>query len=391
MGAWRLGGTLALALALRTASAQPADAPVDVSVDDLLQIEGVASLGNRAVRTKGTLEMSNRLQGRRFGFALRGRFGGQVEIVPVGEVSYEFETDAKHWLGQEVQITGGVSESTDARGHLVLIQFWKYLGPPEQDVNALQKANLVTLESLVLKPGGHDGQTVRVVGKFRGRNLYGDLPDRSQRNSSDWVIKDDLFAVWVTGTKPKGLGFDLDPGLKLDTEKWVVVVGRPETSGAVTYLRALQVEVTSAPTSTTRAQPPPPLPELPKVPPVVVFSLPLDGEREVPTDGRFQVQFSKDMNEQSFKGRVVLRYVGRTLPGDEGFDGPKLSYDGGRRILTVEPGDLLRPGREIELILLPGIVDIDGLPLATRPGKPAGSAADILRFQVVRGALAGGS
>ncbi len=342
MGAWRLGGTLALALALRTASAQPADAPVDVSVDDLLQIEGVASLGNRAVRTKGTLEMSNRLQGRRFGFALRGRFGGQVEIVPVGEVSYEFETDAKHWLGQEV-------------------------------------------------PGGHDGQTVRVVGKFRGRNLYGDLPDRSQRNSSAWVLKDDLFAVWVTGTKPKGLGFDLDPGLKLDTEKWVVVVGRPETSGAVTYLRALQVEVTSAPTSTTRAQPPPPLPELPKVPPVVVFSLPLDGEREVPTDGRFQVQFSKDMNEQSFKGRVVLRYVGRTLPGDEGFDGPKLSYDGGRRILTVEPGDLLRPGREIELILLPGIVDIDGLPLATRPGKPAGSAADILRFQVVRGALAGGS
>jgi hypothetical protein len=225
----------------------------------------------------------------------------------------------------------------------------------------------------------------------RGRNLYGDLPVRSQRNSSDWVIKNDVFAVWVTGKKPKGLGFDLDPGLKRDTEKWVLVVGRPETSGTVTYLRALQVEVTSAPTSTAQAQPPPPLPELPKVSPVVVFSLPLDGDREVPTDGRFQVQFSKDMNEQSLKGRVVLRYVGRTLPGDQGFDGPKLSYDGGRRILTVEPGDVLRPGREIELILLPGIVDIDGLPLATRPGKPVGSAADVLRFQVVRGALAGGS
>src|SRR5258708_7175602 len=135
MGAWRLGGTLALALALRTASAQPVDAPVDVSVDDLLQIEGVASLSNRSVRTKGTLEMSNRLQGQRFGFALRGRFGGQVEIVPVGEVSYEFETDAKRWFGQEVEITGVVSESTDARGHLVLIQFWKYFGPPDRDVN----------------------------------------------------------------------------------------------------------------------------------------------------------------------------------------------------------------------------------------------------------------
>jgi hypothetical protein len=391
VGGWRLVGTLALGLAIRTASAQPVDAPVDVSVDDLLQIEGVASLASRAARTKGTLEMSNRLQGRRFGFALRGRFGGQVEIVPVGEVSYEFETDAKRWFGQEVQITGSVSESTDARGHIVLIQFWKYLGPPDQDVRALKKANLVTVESLVLKPGGHDSQTVRVVGKFRGRNLYGDLPVRSQRNSSDWVIKDDVFAVWVTGMKPKGLGFDLDPSLKRDTEKWVMVLGRPETSGTMTYLRALEVEVTSAPTPIVQAPPPTSPPERPKVPPVVVFSLPLDGDREVPTDGRFQVQFSKDMNEQSFKGRVVLRYVGSALPGDRGLDEPKVTYDGGRRTLTVEPGDVLQPGRQIELILLPGIVDIDGLPLAARPGRPVGSAADVLRFQVVMGPLAGGS
>ena len=396
MRVWTLAGTLALALASRTASAQPVDAPVDVSVDDLLQIEGVASLANRRVRTTGTLEMSSRvldirLQGQKLGFALRGRLGGQVDIVPVGEVSYEFETDAKRWFGQEVQITGIASEFTDARGHLVQIRFWKYLGPPERKVNALHQANFVTLESLVLKPGSHDGQTVRVVGKFRGRNLYGDLPVRSQRNSSDWVIKDDLFAVWVTGKKPKGLGFNLDPGLKSDTEKWVVVVGHPETSSTVTYLRALQVEVTSAPTPTVQAQLPPPLPERPKVPPVVVFSLPLDGDREVPIDGHFQVQFSRDMNEQSFNGRVVLRYVGRILPGDRGLDGPKLSYDTGTRILTVEPGDVLRPGREIELILLPGIVDVDGLPLAARPGKPVDRGGDILRFQVVIGTVAGGS
>jgi hypothetical protein len=401
----RLAGTLALALgALGVPSVaapqeeQPAQSqydymygtPVEVSVDDLLNL-GATAYQNRAVRTKGTLEMSNRLQGRMFGFALRGTFGGQIEIIPASEVGYEFETEAKRWFGQEVQITGVVNETSDTQGHLVLVQFWKYLGPPEKDTKgALLKANSVTLESLVLKPGGHDNQTVRVVGKFRGRNLYGDLPVRSQRNSSDWVIKDDVFAVWVTGKKPKGIGFDLDPGLKRDTGKWVVVVGRPETSGSVTYLRALQVEVTSAPTPTAQVQPPPPPPERPKVPPVVVFSLPLDGDREVPTDGRFQVQFSKDMNEQSFKGRVILRYTGRTLPGDRGFDGAKVTYDGGRRTLTVEPGDVLRPGRQIELILLPGIVDIDGLPLTARPDKPAGNAADVLRFQVVIAGLAGG-
>jgi hypothetical protein len=401
MRSWTLAGTLALTLGVPTASApqeEPSQTrydyqygtPEEVTVDDLLSM-GATAYANRAVRTKGTLEMSNRLQGRMFGYALRGTFGGQVEIVPVGEVSFEFETEAKRWFGKEVQITGVVNQSTDTQGSLVLVQFWKYLGPPEQDVKAIQKANTVTLESLVLKPGGHDGQTVRVVGKFRGRNLYGDLPVRSQRNSSDWVIKDDIFAVWITGKKPKGPGFDLDPGLKRDTGKWVLVVGRPETSGSVTYLRALSVEVTTAPTPTAQAQPPPPPPERPKVPPVVVFSLPLDGDREVPTDGRFQVQFSKDMNEQTFNGRVILRYSGRTQPGDRGFDGAKLTYDGGRRTLTVEPGDVLRPGRQIELILLPGIVDIDGLALVARSGKPVGSAADVLRFQVVVGALAGGS
>jgi hypothetical protein len=281
------------------------------------------------------------------------------------------------------------TSTSDGQGPLIAVQFWKYVGPPEGEGKAIAKATLLTLEGLVLKPGSHDGQTVRVVGKFRGHNLYGDLPSRSQRSSSDWVIKDDLFAVWITGKKPKGPGFDLDASLKRDTGKWLAVVGRPETIGHVTYLRALQVEVTTAPSPTAQVQPPPPPPERPKVPPVVVFSLPLDGDHEVPTDGRFQVQFSKDMNEQSFNGHVVLRYMGRTLPGDRGFDGAKLSYDGGRRTLTVDPGDVLRPGRVIELIFLPGIVDIDGLPLGPRPGRAVGNAADVLRFQVLPGGLAG--
>src|SRR5258708_2390949 len=280
MRAWRLPGTLALALAVPTASTpqeEPSQSrydymygsPVEVTVDDLLQM-GATAYANRAVRTKGALEMSNRLQGRTVGFALRGTFGGQIEIVPVGEVSFEWETEAKRWFGQEVQITGVVTEYTDQTqgpGRVVMVQFWKYIGPPERDAKVLQKANTVTLESLVLKPGGHDGQTVRVAGKVRGRNLYGELPVRSQRNSSDWVIKDDLFAVWVTAKKPKGTGFDLDPGLKRDTRHGVVALGRPLTAGAVTYLRALQVEVTSAPTPTAQAHPPPPPPQRPQLPP----------------------------------------------------------------------------------------------------------------------------
>jgi hypothetical protein len=218
------------------------------------------------------------------------------------------------------------------------------------------------------------------VGQFRGGNLFGDLPVRSKLASSDWVIKDDLYAVWVTGRKPKGSGFELDPRLKRDTGKWLEVVGRVETRGGVTYVRADALSLTSAPSPTAQAQAPPPPPERPKVPPVVVFSLPLDGEADVTWGERFVVQFSKDMDVDSFKGHVVLRYQGAVRPGDRPFDGVAVSYDAGRRALSIDPGDRLRPARVIELVLLAGIKDIEGLELVARPGKLHEGVVDLLRW-----------
>ena len=88
---------------------------------------------------------------------------------------------------------------------------------------------MIAWRALVTQPGhAATGKLVRVVGKFRGKNLYGDLPARRARERGDWVIKDDAFAVWVTGKKPKGKGFELDASLKRDTDKWIEVVGRPD-------------------------------------------------------------------------------------------------------------------------------------------------------------------
>jgi hypothetical protein len=111
---------------------------------------------------------------------------------------------------------------------------------------------------------------------------------------------------------------------------------------------------------------------------VVVFALPLDGEQEVPTDSRFVVQFSKDMDESTFAGRIMLRYAGPVRAGDRAFDGVQLIYDPGRRALTVDPRDILRPGRQVELLLLPGILDTDGLPLTPRPGHPSEAADEVV-------------
>jgi len=259
------------------------------------------------------------------------------------------------------------------------------LTPPPGSKPRPREYKSATLEQLVMNPGDQDGKTIRVVGQFRGRNLYGDLPIRSQRTGVDWVIKDDAFAVWVVGKKPKGSGWELDAGLKRDTGRWMEVVGRVETRNGITYLRALQVALASPPSPTAKVDAPPPPPERPKVPPVVVFALPLDGEDEVATDSRFIVQFSKDMDETTFANRVMLRYAGPVMAGDRAFDGVLLTYDPGRRALTVDPRDVLRPGRAVELLLLPGILDTDGMSLTPRPGRPhetADAPTEVLTYLI---------
>jgi hypothetical protein len=356
--------------------------PVEVSVDDLAQQP--ESYVGRAVRTHGQLELSMEVGQTRRGYLMRG-FLYKIIVAPVPDIQSEFESQAMQLLGRDVEITGVFVQGQPSQtgGPNSGVQFWTYTGPPEKEPKGDIKAPEIKLEKLVTTPGTRDGQMIRVVGKFRGRNLYGDLPVSTQRTTSDWVIKDDLYAVWVTGRKPKGSGWELDSGLKRDTGKWIEVIGKPETIKGVTYIKALRVALTSPPSAHAEVAPPPPPPEKPKKPPVVVFALPLDGEAEVPSDSRFVVQFSKDMDEATFPGHVVLRYSGPVLPGDRGFDGVKLTYDRGRRALTVDPGDVLRPRRQIELLLLPGIVDIDGLTLIPRGAiRGGGNAVDVLRYRV---------
>jgi hypothetical protein len=367
-----------------TARARFHGTPVDVQLADLGASPG--SYYDQLIRTRARLQMEAGL-GRVY--SLQDEFGNSVRIVPYGDVATAFDDAAHKIVGRQMEVVGlfepvaqGSSDVPQVGMAIPgFIEFIEFTGPPEEHAGPL-KAPEVRLEALLSPPGKRDGQLLRVVGKFRGRNLYGDLPAKSERRSADWVIKDDVYAVWVTGRKPKGSGWELDSGLKRDTGKWIEVIGVPETVGGVTYLKAERVALTTAPSATADAQPAPPPPERPRLPPVVVFTLPLDGDREVPSDARFVVQFSKDMDESSFEGRVLVRYVGPRLPGDREFDGVRLSYDGGRRALTVDPGDVLRVGRRLELVLLPGITDVDGLTLEPRPGVHPQGAADIVSYEI---------
>jgi hypothetical protein len=364
---------------------------IEVSVDNLLQMP--EHYVDRAVRTRGTLEMIPN-SGGQITYGLQGTFGNYLWIVARSEVAYEWEQGSRHWVGKEVEVTGSISQTTNQAGQAVVaIGIWSYLGPPDDKVKKGPVSPDATLEEIVSHPEQFDGKNVNVKGQFRGENLYGDLPSASRARSSDWVIKEDLFAVWVTGKKPKGAGWSLDPSLKRDSGHWLQVSGRVRVANRVVTIEAVDVVLTKAPSApgVAEAKPtptPPPAPR-PKRPPVVAFSLPLDGERDVARDTVFKVQFSRDMDEASLKERVLLRYAGRPQPGDNALDQVHVTYDGGLRTLHIDPGDLLRPGRIVEVLLLPGIVDIDGMPLETRAGVKPGAAADVLRFQVLSAGLAG--
>jgi hypothetical protein len=360
--------------------------PVDVTLESLLLMP--ESYYERAIRVSGRLEMLTSVGQRAWAL---GDPGGRAVIFPVRAVAARFDLDARTWIGREIEITGVASQGTDPESHqrTTVINFWKYYGPQERKQEGRPAAPEATLEDLLTRLGQRDGETVRVVGQFRGANLYGDLPSASRRRSSDWVLKNDVFAVWVTGQKPRGSGWKLDPKLRRDTGKWLAVEGRVRTINGIVYISAEEVMLAKAPSPTAMAKDAPLPPPPPLKPPVIVFSLPLDGERDVPPDTVFQVQFSNDMEETSFQGRVGLRYAGRPRPGDRVLDAVTISYDIGRRALKVDPGDLLRAGRMVELILLPGIVDVDDQPLEPRPGHDPGGAADVLRFQVAGTLLTG--
>jgi len=361
---------------------------IEVALDDLIRMP--ESYVGKAVRTRGQLDLTPGTS--RLTYSLRGTFGDRLRIFPVPQAESDFERQARTWVGREVEVTGAVNIGQDSSGgQSVYMLVWGILGPPDEKKARRDEAT-VPLEELVTKAARYDGKMVTVLGQFRGENLFGDLPSASRRRSSDWVLKEDVYAVWVTGKKTKGPGWSLDPSLRRDSGKWLQVTGRVRLGEGAVTIEATDVVLSKAPSARpqAQAQAPPPPPPRPKKPPVVVFSLPLDGEREVPPDGVFQVQFSNDMDESSLKDRVVFRYAGRPQPGDNALDAKRVSYDLGRKTLQIDPGDLLRSGRVVELLLLPGIVDLDGLPLETRPGKNPGVATDVLRFQIAGGGLLSG-
>jgi hypothetical protein len=340
--------------------------------------ETPAAFEGQAVRVRGRFEAAAPNAPAR----LVDESGAAVFVTADAEVARLVAVESKGWPGQVIEVTGVVRRDATAPAPAprYVVSFWDF------DASALPvgpviatEATSVKLPELIADPDAVKGRLVRVVGQFRGRNLYGDLPAPSFRHRLDWVLKDGRAAVWVTGRAPRGRDFKLDPDVQDDARTWLEVVGRAVRRDGQVVVRAEKVALVPAPSAarvkTVR------IVGGSGVRPVVVFSLPLDGDR-IRSDARFVIQFNKYMDDDSFSGRVVLRYA--DAPAEGGFATMKLAYDEGKRALVIDPGMALEAGRRLECRLLPGIVDADGLALVPRDGTATPDLIDVLRFDVER-------
>ena len=104
------------------------------------------------------------------------------------------------------------------------------------------------------------------------------------------------------GPAPRGKGFNLDIDARVDTGTWLETMGVVERGKGLVWIEAQQIALTK-PTLETRNAEAPPIPQM-GPPPEVIFSDPAEGEIDVPLKAPVRLQFSRDMNPETFKGNV---------------------------------------------------------------------------------------
>ena len=159
-----------------------------------------------------------------------------------------------------------------------------------------------SLREIALNPTPYVGQRVKVTGQFRGRNLYGDAPQGPGLSQWDFVLRSADAAVWITGLRPRGKGFSLDTGARVDTGTWLETTGIVRVGKGLVWIEGQQIALTK-PTLETRNEEIPAIPQM-GPPPEVIFTDPAEGETDVPLRTAIRLQFSREMNPDSFKGNV---------------------------------------------------------------------------------------
>jgi hypothetical protein len=263
---------------------------------------------------------------------------GRLESTDPRLASYEGARDPERWPRPGEELVLNVTGVADA-----------------------QLATTPSLRGLALQPWRFDGQTVTVVGQFRGRNLFGDLPSAPAKSRYDFVLRSADAAVWVTDLRPRGRGFDLSVDARVDTGRWLQVTGMvAEDRGLVTIAGTTVTATTApeaAPTEEEQAPPPPPLETA-----EIVFSSPYEGETDVPVSSTVRIQFSRGLDPKTIEGQIRVAYVG----GQPETAAPlefQHTYDAGTRAIELKFAQPFERFRTLRVETLEGLKAFDGAPV----------------------------
>ena len=231
-------------------------------------------------------------------------------------------------------------------------------------VTSAQPATTATLRSLALEPWRFEGQKITVVGQFRGRNLFGDLPAAPAKGRYDFVLRSADGSAWVTGLRPRARDFELSVDARVDTSRWVQVSGTVSRERGLvmiegtTFAEAAAPEAPSASASDEPAEPPVQLTPL-----EVVFSSPTPDETDVPAASSVRVQFSRGLNPATLAGQIRVSYLG----AEPGSASPEFQhvYDAANRAVEIKFTRPLEALRTIRVEFLDGLKGFDGSPFAT--------------------------
>jgi hypothetical protein len=221
-------------------------------------------------------------------------------------------------------------------------------------------AAVPSVRALTLEPWKFEGQRIQLNGRFRGRNLYGDVPAAPGRTRYDFVLAAPEGAVWITGLRPRGRNFDLDVERRLDTKRWLEVTGTVARCGSHLCLEAGDIKLGTEPEIAAEPEAGPPASL--RTPAEVVFSSPLDGETDIRTTTTVRVQFSKGLRQATLEGRILARYAG-TAESNPPLE-IQTSYDATIPAIEIVFTRPLEPFRTITVELGSGILAFDGAPLA---------------------------
>jgi hypothetical protein len=207
-----------------------------------------------------------------------------------------------------------------------------------------------------MDPPKFDAQKITLTGQFRGRNLFGDLPEAPAQNRHQFVLRSGDAAVWVMGVEPKGRTFNFDPTKRIDSGRWVKVQGTVHSAKGLTWLDGTSIELAPTPEETTQVAI-----ELPLPPPVeVVFTAPSEGETDVRLVERIRMQLSRDLNPATLQDRVRITYVSQERAAAPTPLAYSTNYVRENRALEIRLAEPLEPFRLVKLEILDGVQGTDG-------------------------------